>query len=621
MLDVTVMSNSIQEQTPHPQEPDPLKSYLDYYKKLDQPGYAVLVTGDWGVGKTYQVERALEGGDYIYVSLFGLQTAEEVYLDVLSKADRGAANRIKLKSAAIGKSAGGSILGFGLNLPVGDFLAALVDGNARRKIDSSKIIVFDDLERSTIDLQAKLGIINFYVEQSGCSVIVIAHDDKITTGFNESKEKIFGQTIRVLPKTDEAFGFFVSTFIDPKKTEILNAQAKTLKKLFAIAECKSLRVLKQLLNDILRFYELFEPTQIQNSTKFEPLLELFIAFDIGVRSGNLNRDEIKHRQSAHISSIAESMNRRSTGADKIEAAAPNRFLKCRKRFESVLDLNSTILSDDLLIQMIVDGQYDKTSVQEFLSSNFYFVEQSQQPAWHKFMNLDTNENKVVEDAAREMDEQFNNRNCHDLGEFLHIVSLKFMRSQNKLLTDGFEKITADAKSYLDDLVKLGNFPTKIHKDNFRDYGGSVFWVDESYKEFFDEVRSYIRGCNAKAIELKMPALRQELLELLKRDPEKFIAALGISDGGTGEYYALPVLSGIGANEFVDHYLEVPLKHWHDVDYFLNERMRRSEYVLELLSEKKWFADLVAEMKVRVAAMGNTIAAFRLKRYIPTGKNS
>ncbi|WP_352550474.1 hypothetical protein [Mesorhizobium australicum] len=32
-----------------------MKKYLDYYRTRKEPHYAVLVTGDWGTGKTYQV--------------------------------------------------------------------------------------------------------------------------------------------------------------------------------------------------------------------------------------------------------------------------------------------------------------------------------------------------------------------------------------------------------------------------------------------------------------------------------------------------------------------------------------------------------------------------------------
>jgi len=45
-----------------------LESYLDYYKSLSNPGYAVLITGAWGVGKTYQVKDALKANEFYYIS-------------------------------------------------------------------------------------------------------------------------------------------------------------------------------------------------------------------------------------------------------------------------------------------------------------------------------------------------------------------------------------------------------------------------------------------------------------------------------------------------------------------------------------------------------------------------
>ena len=41
-----------------------LNNYIDYYKTLVKPGYAVLVTGKWGTGKTYQVKKALRNDKY-----------------------------------------------------------------------------------------------------------------------------------------------------------------------------------------------------------------------------------------------------------------------------------------------------------------------------------------------------------------------------------------------------------------------------------------------------------------------------------------------------------------------------------------------------------------------------
>ena len=76
-----------------------------------------------------------------------------------------------------------------------------------------------------------------------------------------------------------------------------------------------------------------------------------------------------------------------------------------------------------------------------------------------------------------------------------------------------------------------------------------------------------------------------------------------------------MLYGIGAKEFVDQYLVVPFEHWRALFYFLDERMRRSVSDPTLKREQKWFVDLDAEMNNRVAALGNTIAAVRLKQHM------
>ncbi|MBO1928550.1 hypothetical protein J4731_00355 [Providencia rettgeri] len=42
-----------------------------------------------------------------------------------------------------------------------------------------------------------MGVINNYIEHAGCKVIVIAHDGEIPTEFENIKEKVIGQTIKV----------------------------------------------------------------------------------------------------------------------------------------------------------------------------------------------------------------------------------------------------------------------------------------------------------------------------------------------------------------------------------------------------------------------------------------
>src|SRR5258708_4230084 len=61
-----------------------VKDYLHYYISLPHsPHYAVMINGPWGIGKTYLVKEFLrqffeQDKKYVYVSLFGLSTIDEI---------------------------------------------------------------------------------------------------------------------------------------------------------------------------------------------------------------------------------------------------------------------------------------------------------------------------------------------------------------------------------------------------------------------------------------------------------------------------------------------------------------------------------------------------------------
>lgn len=184
-----------------------LTHYLNYYKSCEAPGYAVLVTGEWGTGKTYQVKAALEESERFYVSLYGLQSTEEIYASVFSAMfpARSLARRSgkKLKDIFVD-------IGFG-PVSVGELASSVVNAIVREKVDTERVLIFDDLERCDLPISSTLGAINRYVEHHGCRVLVLAHDEKIADEqFNKVKEKIFGHTIKVVAEVDAAFDHFAN---------------------------------------------------------------------------------------------------------------------------------------------------------------------------------------------------------------------------------------------------------------------------------------------------------------------------------------------------------------------------------------------------------------------------
>lgn len=222
-----------------------LSSYISYYKNLNNPKYAVLIKGEWGVGKTHLINNLLKDDEKYYISLFGLTTVQEVHSAVFVKMYPARSRTRKLLNW-FGNS---SLKANDITLTLGPLIGNIANAIIKEKVDNSKPIVFDDLERCSIDLEDLFGVINKYVEHHECKVIVIAHDDKLKEDLTDKKEKIFGQIIKVSPDIDGAFKRFIARSKTPYAFDSIK---DIVYKSFIASECKSLRVLDYIINDCAR---------------------------------------------------------------------------------------------------------------------------------------------------------------------------------------------------------------------------------------------------------------------------------------------------------------------------------------------------------------------------------
>jgi len=118
-----------------------VKDYLRYYLSFSTPSmFAVLLNGPWGIGKTFVIKRFIESlGEttrYIYVSLYGLRSVDEIDDAIL----QSMYPVLKHKGVDIGGRALKS---------VGKYFNVELDLKARDFIARSKsdLYIFDDLER------------------------------------------------------------------------------------------------------------------------------------------------------------------------------------------------------------------------------------------------------------------------------------------------------------------------------------------------------------------------------------------------------------------------------------------------------------------------------------------
>lgn len=166
-----------------------LNSYILHYLTKDKTNSAIMLTGDWGTGKSYYIQHSLkpflekdENGKHscVIVSLYGLKDTAEISKGIYLGTRLKILNTVS-ESAATAKFAGRTIVKglagfFGVDLSQDE--KSLLE--LYESVDlTGKLIVLEDLERSGIDILEVLGYVNNLVEQDGVKVLLVANEEEI----------------------------------------------------------------------------------------------------------------------------------------------------------------------------------------------------------------------------------------------------------------------------------------------------------------------------------------------------------------------------------------------------------------------------------------------------------
>jgi hypothetical protein len=161
---------------------------LVYYCNEPESVGALMLTGEWGCGKTYLLEHSLKDKlidthTILRISLFGLSSIEAIndcvrntWLNAYLE-DKGWDEKGKTVSKWQSKLAR-------LPLPedwknIVTFNPATLVNVANEMNDKKVILIFDDLERCKLNTIDVLGCINDYCENQNFQTIVVANEDKI----------------------------------------------------------------------------------------------------------------------------------------------------------------------------------------------------------------------------------------------------------------------------------------------------------------------------------------------------------------------------------------------------------------------------------------------------------
>ncbi|WP_447215197.1 hypothetical protein [Citrobacter pasteurii] len=587
-----------------------LKNYIDYYITLDTPGFAVLVTGEWGSGKTYQILKAIPTELQCHVSLFGISDANEVYSTVFAKMYPG--KNFAKKIIDLTKDVTSEIDGitFGAGTVVNKMLTPLI----KQTVDRTKVIIFDDLERCSMENKEILGVINQYIEHHQCRVVILAHDEKIHGDFITTKEKIIGHTIKVTPQIDDAAGVFFQNHYKINnfkhiKPYIIDAFKRT--------GCQSLRILKYIINDCDRLLNCLEPTHIKHKDAMQSLYTTFCILNIEHRLGEITASDIE--------SISEDYFNYSVSIGQIEDNNQNpsksqmRQIAFFRKYNEI-EIDSKTIDNILLANIFITGNYPAKEITQSLNSSRYFIQMKKNAPWATIINFDHLDDSIIQLAIDEMFENFKEFKIIDIGEMLHSFCLSFMLSEKIAINMDYEELYDFQIKYIDNLLAQDLLPpVSLNLDPFEDdiYERSYshgYWITKDYENYIDRVMEHLKKCRLASRDKRYPVYVMEILSALESNIDKFKYLLLGNGSEVGLYSQIDILKHIPPDDFIVHWLMLPVKYWDKVRMVLNSRYSGGSYSI-LRNEKLWLSEICIKLKFE-AELYTGLQRHRIERLIP-----
>ncbi|HLP88888.1 MAG TPA: P-loop NTPase fold protein [Nostocaceae cyanobacterium] len=566
-----------------------IEKYLDYYCNLPHaPGFAILLKGEWGSGKTWFINKYREKLEpkedkgslvkksaniliklknhalkiipsknvkqdlnlskdaqdkqqrYFYVSLYGITNfleIEDIFFQqlrpfwsskeiLLIKNIATQALKLSLKVDLNRNNKDDETL----NLAIPD-----INLNIDLKKIENSVLIFDDLERCNIELSNILGYINYFVEHQGLKVIILANEEKLFENNNYKfiKEKLIGKTFAVSPDFDGALDDFINDLENADVTNFLSENKALIKNVYVQAEYKNLRCLKQITLDFERIFKELTDKVRSKSEILQDVLQLLIIFSIEIKRGVIIPENIMKLEKKVTKPQNQTISSNQTTNTEIQEDDQVNIV-LDKMIDSYKILKSHIYQP-LLTNLWWYTFFDKGLLntealnQSLLNSNYFKDENT--PGWRRLWNNHLLTDTEFEDLLKKVESQYLCREFEELVVVKHITGLFFQFSHVGLYKKSKSDILADAKLYINHLKDIQKLDISFR---YVSVSESLLSSSDGYRKFafqgqeieeFKQFCDYIDEVRQLAQIDSIPTVTQNLLSIMETDIYKFEAMI------------------------------------------------------------------------------------------------
>lgn len=539
---------------------------LTQYIESANPQYAFLITGGWGAGKTYYIERYIERQNsekikIVKISLFGLSRTSEINERLFEQLHPILGSKYARLAGKLAKGA----ISFGVKLDLNSDNSPESTVSAKldkievldffSSADSKKeiILVLDDLERSGIPLKDSLGYINELTDIVNVKVILLFNEGEVDDSqkqlYRLFKEKVIGKTFEVSHDLEEVLTDFLDGFdkISRWAPEILDIYRKS--------GYKNLRKLKHSISDFDFLCDHVSDDYVANAEFFSCLVTNFFALSIESKAGAITEEDL--RLNKPFQKVGK------TGADQ-------------KNFHDIyFSAGQPLYSGDVWANIIFKGRFK--DINEQTSKLLFFVKTAKQstPGWIKMLNFYELENEEFSDLIAELKQELVSLQDTDLRVYLHKLSIAIYFSKNGLLDLSVSDILSVAEEYIEKYKDSQSWSeSSLSGSVFSDGGGYGYLAGND--EDFGKIKEHICKVNAKSFE-KGEAVRQKKAS---EEMAVFIKNSNIEDLSKAlleTYQLVPILVKMSPEQFVERLINAKNADVKAVNDIMHFRYRDNVY--------------------------------------------
>ncbi len=592
-----------------------IRDFLASYCRRESPKYAVMITGEWGAGKTWLVNEIMkqEGLEHFRISLFGISTRQEVYDEFFAQCHPMLASAGTRVVAGIARGILSRV-----TFPLGS-----ADMQSQSQLESlglkellinnkDKIVILDDFERCRLPVREALGIISNLLDEDSCKVIIISNDNEIQdTEYASYKEKAVAYTFKAEPEAELA----LDQFWDIMASHHLNDKSvNEIKEIVGIVHDQSgymnLRHLKISLEAFERLYSCLPDSAKEKGELVKQLLYIHSIFSYEVLHGGISGDQ--------VIGLFSKLLYGSRSDSQPSETDPIGMIANKYRPSLARDL---ILDSDTWINLFAKGSLDKQAVKNSIEVSRFFIDQ-RTPTWRKLLEVWSISNDELRELLAQLQEDITRENFSNVGEILHLTGILLWLSKKCLYSEPPETIVEASIGLLNSLhsqQRIECRPGDRHYSNEDNSFANIQFFERtnpSFQQVLDRAKTIEKEINQS----KLMTSAVVLMDLLPGDVFGFCrqlvhAHLGDKHSLSGLYADEPILASADSTRFVRSLMDLKPMSRRDLLYGIAQRYKHPAIARMLVSELQWLERVDDGLKRELADAGTSIEAFQLKSAI------